>query len=335
MAQLSSLTGRCAPLQSNRVAARPARRSGRVACSALPPSPPGITFGCHAQVWCGDWQKADIENAVQGSKKAGFDLVEVNVSVPDEVDAKLTKSILDANGMGSSASMGLALKHDISSEDNGVVADGKEHLIKCLQKVNDMGGKVMAGVNYCAMHKYGGPASATSRRNCATTLKELAARAADMGIVYSIEVVNRYETNIANTGAMAMDLLDEAGNPDNLTVHLDTYHMNIEESAMDHAIGICGDKLAYVHVGESHRGYLGTGSIDWGSFWQALAKHNYKGPITFESFSSAVVSASLSNTLCVWRNLWDDSEDLATSANAFMRSGVHAAYKIPRVKSSA
>lgn len=76
MAQLSSLTGRCAPLQSNRVAARPARRSGRVACSALPPSPPGITFGCHAQVWCGDWQKADIENAVQGSKKAGFDLVE-------------------------------------------------------------------------------------------------------------------------------------------------------------------------------------------------------------------------------------------------------------------
>ena len=42
----------------------------------------------------------------------------------------------------------------------------------------------------------------------------------------------------------AMDLLDEAGNPDNLTVHLDTYHMNIEESAMDHAIGVCGDKLA-------------------------------------------------------------------------------------------
>ena len=33
-------------------------------------------------------------------------------------------------------------------------------------------------------------------------LQELSARAADMGIVYSIEVVNRYETNIANTGAM-------------------------------------------------------------------------------------------------------------------------------------
>ena len=44
---------------------------------------------------CG--QAADDQNVVRCPA--------VNVSVPDEVDAKLTKSILDANGMGSSASM--------------------------------------------------------------------------------------------------------------------------------------------------------------------------------------------------------------------------------------
>lgn len=59
----------------------------------------------------------------------------------------------------------------------------------------------------------------------------------------------------------------------------------------------------YVHIGESHRGYLGTGSVDFSAFFKALAKYNYQGAITFESFSSAVVSSSLSNTLCVWRNL--------------------------------
>ena len=36
----------------------------------------------------------------------------------------------------------------------------------------------------------------------------------------------------------------------------------------------------------------------------------YTGPVTFESFSSAVVHPDLSNNLAVWRNLWDDSEDL-------------------------
>ena len=59
----------------------------------------------------------------------------------------------------------------------------------------------------------------------------------------------------------------------------------------------------YVHIGESHRGYLGTGSVDFGALFRALAAAGYEGPLTFESFSSAVVSPSLSNTLCVWRNL--------------------------------
>ena len=43
-----------------------------------------------------------------------------------------------------------------------------------------------------------------------------------------------------------MELIDDAGNPPNLYVHLDTYHMNIEESSSEHAVGVCGDKLGYV-----------------------------------------------------------------------------------------
>ena len=38
--------------------------------------------------------------------------------------------------------------------------------------------------------------------------------------------------------------------------------------------------------------------------WGGLAAADFEGPITFESFSSAVVSPSLSNTLCVWRDLY-------------------------------
>ena len=65
----------------------------------------------------------------------------------------------------------------------------------------------------------------------------------------------------------------------------------------------CALRGRYVHIGESHRGYLGTGSVDFGALFRALASADYRGPLTFESFSSAVVSPSLSNTLCVWRNL--------------------------------
>jgi sugar phosphate isomerase/epimerase len=45
------------------------------------------------------------------------------------------------------------------------------------------------------------------------------------------------------------------------------------------------------------------GSVDFPALFSALAAADYKGPITFESFSSRVVNPQLSNTLCIWRNL--------------------------------
>lgn len=62
----------------------------------------------------------------------------------------------------------------------------------------------------------------------------------------------RYETNLLNTAGQAMDFLADV-NHSNVYVHLDTYHMHIEESGFEAAVRLCGDKLGYVHLGESHR----------------------------------------------------------------------------------
>jgi D-psicose/D-tagatose/L-ribulose 3-epimerase len=96
--------------------------------------------------------------------------------------------------------------------------------------------------------------------------------------------------------------------------------MNIEEDGMEKSVLAAKDRLGYVHIGESHRGYLGTGNVNFDGFFNALKQIDYQGPITFESFSSKVVDPNLSNTLCVWRNLWDDSDDLAKTALDFMQA---------------
>ncbi len=121
-----------------------------------------------------------------------------------------------------------------------------------------------------------------------------------------------------NTGQEGLEFLDQVDRP-NAFLHLDTYHMNIEENGMEKAVLAAGDRLGYVHIGESHRGYLGTGNIDFKTFFNALKSIGYQGPITFESFSSRVVDPALSNTLCVWRNLWDDSDDLASKSLTFIQ----------------
>jgi D-psicose/D-tagatose/L-ribulose 3-epimerase len=106
---------------------------------------------------------------------------------------------------------------------------------------------------------------------------------------------------------------------DNVQVHIDTYHMNIEEADMFEPVLSTADRIAYVHIGESHRGYLGTGTVDFDTFFKALRLVGYDGPGVFESFSSAVVDPNLTGTLAIWRDLWQDSMDLTGHANAFVR----------------
>jgi D-psicose/D-tagatose/L-ribulose 3-epimerase len=94
--------------------------------------------------------------------------------------------------------------------------------------------------------------------------------------------------------------------------------MNIEEPDNITPVLACGDRLGYVHIGESHRGYLGSGSVDFGELFRGLDRIGYAGPITFESFSSTVLSPLLSDTLAIWRNLWTDNQDLARHARSFI-----------------
>jgi D-psicose/D-tagatose/L-ribulose 3-epimerase len=121
-------------------------------------------------------------------------------------------------------------------------------------------------------------------------------------------------------------MIKDIGEP-NVVVHLDIYHMNIEEQDLVTPVLEAGKQLGYVHIGASHRGPLGTGNIDFDSFFGALAKIGYNGTITFESFSSTVVSPDLSSTLGIWRNLWTDNKSMAKSAREYIENKIITAQK--------
>ena len=283
-------------------------------------------LGVHALVWTGTWTEADARHAISSSAAAGFDLIEIPVLDPGAIDTAMTRRLLDEYRLGVSCSLGLKLDADISSPDPEVAARGLALLRDALRVARDVGSSYLCGVLYSALAKYPAPATPEGRRNCVDALRALAAEAAAADIVLGLEIVNRYETNVINTAEQALVLLDEIGS-ERVVVHLDTYHMNIEETDFASPVARCGERLGYVHIGESNRGYLGTGTVDFAQFFDALATSEYGGPITFESFSSAVVSRDLSNTLAIWRNLWSDGADLARKARQFIVQGVEAAQR--------
>jgi D-psicose/D-tagatose/L-ribulose 3-epimerase len=280
-----------------------------------------LEFGGHALVWAGDWSAEGARAAISGAARSGYDYVEIAHHDPWKVDIAMTRDLLAEYGVRAHASLGLSPTTDVTSTDASIIAKGDELLRKATDVLHGLGGTELCGVLYCSLQKYPGPASRENRANSVAAMQRLSDYAADKGINVNFEVVNRYETNIMNTGIEGLAFLDEVNRP-NTFIHLDTYHMNIEEDGMEKSVIAAGDKLGFVHIGESHRGYLGSGNVDFDTFFAALKKINYQGPITFESFSSAVVDPALSNALCVWRNLWSDSDDLASTALSFMKARI-------------
>ena len=278
-----------------------------------------LKFGGHALVWAGDWSEVSARKAAASAKKAGYDYIEMLMIEPDKIDVAMTKAVLSEYGLFATASLGLSPETDVTSTNPSIVKKGDELLRKVVDKLHAIGSTELCGVIYCSLGKYPGPASAENRANSISAVTRLADYAADKGININLEVVNRYETNIMNTGKEGLKFLEAVNRP-NAYLHLDTYHMNIEEDGMSQAVLDAGDALGYVHIGESHRGYLGSGNVDFDTFFTALKKINYSGPITFESFSSVVVDPALSNALCIWRNLWEDSDDLAAHALKYMKA---------------
>ncbi|HEY7043477.1 MAG TPA: sugar phosphate isomerase/epimerase family protein [Nocardioidaceae bacterium] len=273
-------------------------------------------LGVHALVWSGTWDEAGARRAISSAGAAGFDLIEVPILDPYGIDTAMTRRLLDEYGMQASCSMGLPAEADVSSEDPAVLARGKELLGRAVEVAQELGATFLCGVLYSQLGKYPAPITDRSRAHVVEGIQSLSERAGAAGVSVSLEVVNRYESNVVNTAEQMLTLLDDAGV--DVGVHLDTYHMNIEEDGFAKPVEQCGQRLGYVHIGESHRGYLGTGTIDFDEFFDALLASGYSGPVTFESFSSAVVHPSLSNQLAVWRNLWNSGDDLAGHARSFI-----------------
>ena len=274
-------------------------------------------LGIHALVWTGSWRHKDIDFAVGSSSKFGFDIIEIPLLNPYNFDADYTRKILEINKINAVTSLGLSDETDITSEDPEIRRNGVKLLSKALDMTYQLGSKYMGGVLYSALKKYHAPPSKNAFQNSVEIIRDLCHKAEKMEIMIGLEPVNRYESNLINTASKALEFI-ELTESENVCVHLDSYHMNIEESSYRKSIIQCGRKLGYFHVGENHRGYLGSGNIDFTEIFTTMKDIGYQGPITFESFSSSVVEPQLSNTLAVWRNLWDDSNDLAKNAKSYM-----------------
>lgn len=118
-------------------------------------------------------------------------------------------------------------------------------------------------------------------RRLAKNLDELARYGAEKHVRLNIEVLNRYETNYFLTAHEVMEFIEDY-KIDNLYVHLDTFHMSIEENDMVSAIHRCKGKIGYVHLADNTRQCPGRGTIDFAKVMKTLEEVGYDGYLSVE-----------------------------------------------------
>jgi sugar phosphate isomerase/epimerase len=96
-----------------------------------------------------------------------------------------------------------------------------------------------------------------------------------------MEVLNRYESHLLNTGVQALAFVKEVG-AGNVGVLLDAYHMNIEEADPVGVVLDVGERLFLFHVADSNRQAAGRGHTDFPALMRALRRVGFSGDMIFE-----------------------------------------------------
>ena len=270
-------------------------------------------FGVHTSMWAMDWTVANAEKAVAEAGKYGLDFIEIPLLAPAEVDADHSRALIERSNMAAVCSLGLPEECWASVRPDAAIAF-LEHAIDVTARI---GALALSGVTYGGIgERTGRPPTITEIDNIAGVLDRAAKHAKARGIGLGIEPVNRYENHILNTGWQAAALIEKVGS-DNVFVHLDTYHMNIEEKGAANGILAVRDHLKYIHLSESDRGVPGAGTCDWDEIFATLAAIGFKGGLAMESFVN--LPPQIGAALSVWRPVADSAEQVMEEGLPFLR----------------
>jgi D-psicose/D-tagatose/L-ribulose 3-epimerase len=267
----------------------------------------GPAFGAYAFIWAGEWTPEGAERVISGAADAGLDFVEIPLLDPGSIDVEHTRSLLERYG---SCSLGLPHEAHLLSNPEGA----RDFLDWAVEATAALGSPMLTGCLYKHVGTLTGkPPETAELELVASILKRTARRAAG----YGVEAINRYETYLVNLASQSGELLERIDEP-NVFVHLDTYHMNIEEKGFYEPIVSLGSRLGYIHLSESDRGTPGTANVHWDEVFRGLGDIDYGGALAMESF--AAVNEALIGATALWRDVVGDPYALVRDGLAFLRA---------------
>ena len=230
------------------------------------------------------------------------------------------KTALEQQGMQAVMCGAFGPGRNISSFDAGDRANAQAYLKWMIDAAAELDAGPVIGPMYSAVGKarLEDPAEREQEWQLAVTgLQDACKYAAERGVNLAFEPLNRFETDLVNVVDQGLRLIADVG-ASNLGLHMDTFHMHLEEKDSPAAIRKAGDRVFHVHACENDRGVPGTGQVDWEGIFLALHEINYQGAMSIESFTPEV--KSIARAVCIWRDIAPDQDSIARDGLRYLKS---------------
>ena len=252
-------------------------------------------------------------------RKWGFDTVEIAIDDPAGFDPATVKVALDQADLVCGSACGCFgpdrdLRGTPEAQKNSL-----DYMQQCIDQMVVLDCPSFIGPVYSAVGRIGGAEPAEYKKQWATVVKNLKTicrYAEKQGKQICLEPLNRFETDFINTVDQALRMVQDVGSPA-LKVHLDTFHMNIEEKCQGEAIRKAGQHLGHIHACGSDRGTPGNDHIGWDCIAKALKAVKYQGDVVIESFTKDV--KVIAKAAAIWRQIEPSREEIATKGLKFLK----------------
>ncbi|MXV15417.1 sugar phosphate isomerase/epimerase family protein [Hufsiella ginkgonis] len=253
-------------------------------------------------------------------KDWGFDSVEIALENAAHIDAAYIRKELDHNGL----KCHVVCAATGPDTDLRGTADQQQNALHYITGLMDamvvLNASVLCGPVYSSVGRADAVSPDEYRQQWETVkahLKTLSAYAEERGLKIAMEPLNRFETDFMNTVDQGLQMVREVGSPA-LGLHLDTFHMNIEEKDQADAILKAGSRLFHFHACGSDRGTPGNDHIHWTAIVRALKQVGYKGSVNIESFTPDV--KVIARAAAIWRQIEPSQESIATNGLDFLKN---------------
>ena len=279
-----------------------------------------MRFGINTFVWVSPCTTRAVQDLAPKVRALGFDILEISVEDPALIDVKAVKHVLQENQLDAIVCGVFGPDRNICSPDPQPRENARKYIFWLIETAAELGSPTICGPMYSAVGKSHLEDSVDRQlewQRAVAGIREMAEIAGQRGVRLAMEPLNRFETDMINVVSQGMKFIEETG-MDNVGLHLDSFHMHLEEKNSGQAIRQAGDKVFHFHACENDRGIPGTGQVHWDDIRQALRDINYQGPVVIESFTDQV--KEIARAVCIWREIAPSQDAIAQEGLSFLRS---------------